>query len=221
MQNICINCNKLFSNKYNLKRHLDVCLLKNNYKCDFCEDTFSRNYLLLQHLNICKCKKYKEKINELETIIQELKLQITNKNIEQNNNITINDIDINIFSINNILEYGKGIGIFICNNNTLLQKIKFKNKKKKIIEYILNNTKYIDNGFLLIKFILNLLKNKIDELIDDKYSFIDENNILYNNHTKRILNIKNIEINEIILENKENLLYNEIIKVINNKIIYN
>ena len=47
----------LFSNKYNLKRHLDVCLLKNYYKCEFCEDTFSRNYLLLQHLNICKCKK--------------------------------------------------------------------------------------------------------------------------------------------------------------------
>ena len=98
MQNNCINCNKLFSNKYNLKRHLDVCLLKNYYKCEFCEDTFSRNYLLLQHLNICKCKKYKEKINELEDIIQELKIQIIN----QDKNIIINDIDINIFSINNI-----------------------------------------------------------------------------------------------------------------------
>ena len=65
----------------------------------------------------------------------------------------------------------------------------------------------------------NDVQNKINELIDDKYSFIDENNILYNNHTKRMLNIKNIEINEIILENKENLLYNEIFKVIINKII--
>ena len=157
MQNNCINCNKLFSNKYNLKRHLDVCLLKNYYKCEFCEDTFSRNYLLLQHLNICKCKKYKEKINELEDIIQELKIQIIN----QDKNIIINDIDINIFSINNILEYGKSIGIFICNNNTFLQKIKFKNKKKKIIEYILNNITYIDNGLMLIKFVLNILKNKI------------------------------------------------------------
>jgi hypothetical protein len=216
MQDICKNCNKLFSNKYNLKRHLDICLLKNNYKCEYCDDTFSRNYLLSQHLNICKCKKYKDKIDELEKINEELKMQINN---HFNKNININDIKINNFSIFDILDYGKSIGLFICSNNFLLKKIELKNKKKKIIQYMLNDIIYVDNGFILIQYLLKLLKNKIIELINEKYSFIDENNILYNEHTKRILDIKNIELDEILVNNKTNKLYNEIIKIILDNII--
>jgi hypothetical protein len=213
-ENVCKNCKKLFSNKYNLKRHNDICInkkVKNLYKCEYCEDIFSRNYLLIQHIIICKCKRYKDKIDELEKIIIDLKLKINS--IEDINNINISeeDININLFSIYDILEYGKSIGLFICiQNSNILKKIKIKSKKKKYIKYNINNQNYKDDGLCLIQYILNLLKNQIINIINDKFSIITDKDILHNNHIKRILNIKNIEIDEIINENKKNNLYEEI-----------
>ena len=211
--NICENCNKQLSTKYNLKRHLDTCN-KIIFQCEYCDINFSRKSLLLKHYDKCKCKELKEQILELTKKIIELENIIYKNNIVTNNNIDINDINIKNFSIFDILEYGTSIGLFICNNSILLKKIKFKNKRKNIIEYNINNICYNDKGIFLIQFIINILKNKIIEFIENKYDFIDSNNILYNEHTKRLLNIKNTEIDEIINKKKNNNLYKEIFTII-------
>ena len=217
---LCNNCNKYFSNKYNLKRHLDICGKDKKYFCIFCETYFSRSYLLTQHFKICKCKFYKEKIIELENINKEL-IEKISKYESDNDNISLDDINVINFNITDILEYGKSIGTYICSNsyNNLLKKISLKNKKRKIIQYKIDNIIYNDNGLNLVIFVLTKLKDKIIELINDKYHFIDKDNILYNEHTKRIINIKNIEIDEIIEYNKQNELFEEIIKVIYDYII--
>lgn len=92
---VCVYCNKIFSNKHNLKVHKNTakyCLKLHNEEqglnndvvinqCDSCKKTFTSKQTLLYHLKICKkvlaleLKNYYEKyIHELEeTKNQEIK----------------------------------------------------------------------------------------------------------------------------------------------------
>lgn len=216
MSNICKNCNKYFSSKYTLERHIkNVCnrsdIIKN--KCEYCEKVFSRSYLLIKHNENCKIKEYKKKINNLEKEIEELK-DIIIKYENNEINITENDFILDNFNIYDLLDYGNSLAIYICNNSNILKKISIKDKKKKIIEYVINNNKYRDNGLNLIFFIIKIFKNKIIEDISDKYNI----NNISNEHIKRMFNIKNNEINEILIK-KKNKLYYEMMNIIMNNIV--
>ena len=229
--NKCQYCNKDFSTKYNLKRHNNICNNKNNicnnenniinneniinnkFKCEYCESIFSRKYLVTRHYNNCKIKELKDKINELETQINELNNKLTKY---ENNEIKISEDDLKVdnLSLYDILDYGNSFAIYICNNSSILKKILIKDKKKKIIEYTIHNNKYRDKGMFLIFFIIKNFKDKIINIISDKYKNIDENN----EHIRRIFNIKNIEINEILMK-KKNKFYYEVINILIDNII--
>jgi hypothetical protein len=217
--NICQNCNKSFSTKYNLKRHNVICNNINTYKCEFCESIFSRKYLITSHYNKCKTKEFKEKINILEKKIDELNNKLTK--YENNEfNITEEDFNTDNLTIYDILDYGNSFAIYICNNSNFLKKISIKDKKKNIIEYIIHNNKYRDKGFFLVFFIIKIFKDKIINIISDTYKNININiNIDDNNeHITRIFNIKNIEINDILIK-KKNKFYYEIINILIDNII--
>jgi uncharacterized Zn-finger protein len=71
MDNQCNICMKIFSNKYNLKKHnnkINPCILNNIFKCDICQKVFSKNQSLQKH------KKYPcKKITSDEVIIEKEK----------------------------------------------------------------------------------------------------------------------------------------------------
>jgi len=88
--NKCNNCLKVFSNKYNLARHLNICKgIIANKKCCFCNKEFKHLSSKNIHLKTCSFK---------------------NKVIDENNSHT--NININIGTINNITNNNINIVVF-------------------------------------------------------------------------------------------------------------
>jgi uncharacterized Zn-finger protein len=74
----CNLCNRIFSNKYSLERHINKknkCNLKTEYKCKICNKSFKSNRNLKYHINNDACKKIMIK-NDDEIKSEKLKNEI-------------------------------------------------------------------------------------------------------------------------------------------------
>jgi len=87
----CINCKKIFSTKFNLKRHLNTCkgeLLPN--QCLYCKKIYSSPSAKCKHLKICKHKPIEE-IKEGDIINSTINSNNTTNNTTNNIQNTFND----------------------------------------------------------------------------------------------------------------------------------
>lgn len=102
----CEKCNKIFSSKQYLNKHLLICKgVSNPLECHFCHKILANSCSKSRHLKICKDK---EKSKELIIIEKEDNKLILNDNSHQiiNNNITNNNITNNNITYNiNLVSY--------------------------------------------------------------------------------------------------------------------
>ncbi len=133
----CPNCNKLYSRKFTLTRHMDkYCKLSNEVtnnennnkttQCSYCNKIFSRSDSLKRHLNICKTllkfekqkediflalvekiEKQNDRLMILENENQKLKQKINNTGSVINNINSNNTINNNTQNIINIVAFGE------------------------------------------------------------------------------------------------------------------
>jgi hypothetical protein len=92
IDNMCTHCNKNYSNKYNLNKHLKTCKMKIDYD----------NQLKIDHLQEIVSKQEKDK-DDLKKKVDELANQA-----ETNTNITVNNTNTNTNSNNVINIYNAG-----------------------------------------------------------------------------------------------------------------
>lgn len=187
--------------------------------CKSCEKLFLKECNFNKHRLTSKmCNKVEELMNknkELLDIIEKLK-KTKVEGDDEVENIVIDDLAIEKLTIMDLIEYGKGIAKFIIKYSNIINKLVIKNKR--IMIYKIDNKMYKDNGNKLVYFIIFNYQDKILNFLKDKYENLD----VFNDHIKRMLNIKNIEINEILSKtNINNDLSNEIINYIfeNDKMI--
>lgn len=209
----CDYCKMEFSQKDNLKRHIQSCKL---YEY---EQLFSKEKT-----------KYEEIINQLTADNKELKKEVSilkedkdnllTKIFEQNSNskqkniinnttnnfniigITTEDLKTNDLKINDIMDYGNSIANYVLNSTNCSNKVKLKDRARKLIEYGIDNVKYDDKGRRLIIFIISTYKDKIIDLLKKTYNNELDTMSEYNEHLKRLKNIRDNEMNEIIIEEK-------------------
>jgi len=171
----CEKCNKLYSNKSNLNRHLNRCGFNIKYTCEYCNLELTEKENLKRHLLTCKRYEYKllfdeekkkyekekkddgeeikmlkientnlkERIKELEKYLNILsnikKEKIINNTTNNNNiniiNITIDDLNTNGLKIKDLMSYGNGIANYVLNSTEIQDKIKLRDKARKLIEY--------------------------------------------------------------------------------------
>lgn len=114
-ENICIKCNKIFSTKYTLKKHINICKgVSNALICHYCNKLFSFSSCKAVHIKKCKMK-YDNKNNNQNNEILDIHSTsniITNNNNNNtiNNNTTTNNITNN--TINNNQTINNNIIIF-------------------------------------------------------------------------------------------------------------
>lgn len=215
---ICEFCNKSYTRKDNLKRHLTKCKKKDSFELIKKENEIMKKELL--KLMNKKCKIHP---NTLKKICRDNGIMIDNSNINSHNtnNITNNTVNNNTI---NIIGFGfEGMDI----DKTLTKKEKIKILKYggsslyKFVEYIHFNDKYPQYQNIAItnlnnpyaykydsrkqKFIACLKDELLDELIDTRILDIDEfyniyGNKIDDNKKKAIENLINgktiIEMNE-------------------------
>lgn len=95
--NVCNNCKKEYSNKYNLLRHNEKpCKVKEIHKCIKCEKILSSKQRLLSHLDVCKednSKKHPQNsIQQINKKIEEMSDEL--EKLKNNPNTTTNNITI-------------------------------------------------------------------------------------------------------------------------------
>jgi hypothetical protein len=93
--NICINCNKLYSTKYNLKVHMIICNNTNN------QTIINENNIQLEELKKMFEKKLEEQQKKIDELSQQSESNISAENITVNNTTTNN-------TTNNIIIYNVG-----------------------------------------------------------------------------------------------------------------
>ena len=97
----CEKCNKIFSSKQYLNKHLLICKgVSNPLECHFCHKILANRGSKSTHLKICKEKEISKELiiiekEDNELILNDNSHQIINNNIT-NNNITNNNITYNI-----------------------------------------------------------------------------------------------------------------------------
>jgi hypothetical protein len=162
--------------------------------CEFCEKTFKKKFNFDNHKKTSLiCIKFENTLKELEELKKEKKLPI----------ITKNDLFENKLTNLDLVSYGDSIADFIINKTNIKDKIRLIDYTRKIINYNIDTKIYQNRGYHLIMFCIKHLKNNICELINNTY----KDNQFPNEHTKRMINIATIELNEI---NQESILFKEI-----------
>ena len=163
----CEFCNKIFSNKYNLKRHKENTVLckkkqetQNEFICTYCDKSYSSEKKLNKHQLICEKKNTKNIENLIETHnskINNIKIEYEKK-LEEQKFIISEKYELQIKKLNEIIKHNE-IEYEIkleeqtnkfnekINNNL----IKFKKEKMKILEeynllLINNNQKIVQNN---------------------------------------------------------------------------
>ena len=228
---ICEYCNIEFTQKENLKRHLLICkkyeyiTIYNEERQKYEEEIKElkqKNELLIQNnINLLKEKEElkKERDEYLNIILNNKKIiNNTTNNNNTNNisiiNITIEDLNINGLRVHDLMEYGNSIANYVLRQTDIQNKIKLKDKARKLIEYSIEDKKYNDKGRKLIIFIVKNYEDKIMKLLRDTYgNNLDLDNIpIFNSeHLKRLKNIRDNELREIIIEERtDNQLGREI-----------
>jgi hypothetical protein len=201
----CVDCDKIFSNMSNLKRHMKTCKGIDNLQCDVCLKVFKNKKTKKNHLKNANCKPCQRMANI-----------INNNNITNNN--TTNNITNNTTNNYNIqLNFGKEDLTELCHEKEYLTRMEknIRSGKYAIInslKQIYFNDKYPYNKTLkkmnkndalvhvhvngewevrLLKDIFKPVNNKIEnyhktyfDLLQEKYEDIDDpkrlNNLLGN-----------------------------------------
>ena len=181
--------------------------------CKGCDKNFLKENTYVRHLEkSVACSRVEDLIKENEKLRGENIVLKKMKKVEKLENIELHELNINKLEALDLIEYGTGIAKFIINKTNIIEKIILKEKKRRLLIYKIENTIYKNYGEELIYFLINNYKDKIKYYLENLYGNIREEDFLYNEHIKRMLNIKNIELLEIL--NKENInnnLGNEII----------
>ncbi len=169
---ICDKCNKDFASNNSLKRHINrkkPCdIVENNeYICAYCDRNYTSKFNLKTHTNNCKAKKQKEEkeryaklekenaelkvaLEEKDNIIENLKKQIEELQINQINNITNcrdiinhndiinNDITNNDITNNTFINYNITINDYRTPNikDTIIDE---KEIKSQFLKYFMEN----------------------------------------------------------------------------------
>jgi hypothetical protein len=212
----CEYCKHDFTQKYNLTTHLLTCKQYEYFKKfekerkDYEEDI---KILKIENTNL------KERIKELENFLSVLsnmkKEKIINNNTTNNNiniiNITIEDLNINGLKIQDLMSYGNSIANYVLNSTELQDKIKLRDRARKLIEYSIENKKYNDKGRKLIIFIIKNYEDKIIKLLKDTYGADLDEMSIFNEHLNRLKHIRDNELREIIIDERtDNQLGREI-----------
>lgn len=108
----CINCDKIFSNMSNLKRHMKICKGYDDLQCKICLKVFKNKKTKKNHLKTGNCKPCQRMTNI-----------INNNNITNNttNNITNNITNNNITNIQ--LNFGKEDLSELCEESDYIKKM--------------------------------------------------------------------------------------------------
>jgi hypothetical protein len=139
-ENLCLKCYKVFSSKYTLKRHDDICKgVSSSLVCQYCNKIFAYNSSKLIHIKKCKIKKIQNEKSNEEIIIHNNN-QILN-NCTFNNNTTINNtINNNIIVFDPINVNGTTLKTDHINLDFISRLLKIKEKdvltlyKKKLFD---------------------------------------------------------------------------------------
>ena len=150
------------------------------------------------------------------------KEKIINNNTTNNNtnnisiiNITIEDLNINGLRIHDLMDYGNSIANYVLRQTDIQDKIKLRDRSRKLIEYSIEDKKYNDKGRRLIIFIMKNYEDKIIKLLRDTYGENLDNMSIFNEHLNRLKNIRDNELKEIIIEERtDNQLGREIFETL-------
>jgi hypothetical protein len=111
--------------------------------------------------------------------------------------------------------YGNSIANYVLNSTEIQDKIKLRDKARKLIEYKIEDKKYNDKGRKLIIFIIKNYEDKIIKLLKDTYGADLDEMSNFNEHLSRLKNIRDNEMREIIIEERtDNQLGKEIFETL-------
>ena len=224
----CEYCEIEIYEKENLKRHLLMCKeYEIKTRVIELEKEIKRlkveNGLLVEkNLNLDKEKGElkKERDEYLKIILNNKK--IINNNTTNNNtnnisiiNITIEDLKVNDLRIHDLMNYGNSIANYVLSQTDIHDKIKLRDRSRKLIEYSIEDRKYNDKGRKLIIFIVKNYEDKIIKLLRDTYGENLDSMSVFNEHLSRLKNIRDNELKEIIIEERtDNQLGREIFETL-------
>ena len=223
----CEFCEKIFSRKYNLNRHLQICKKNLKDNVDSIKDNDKLNFIL-------------ERLKNLENENEKLKKQMkkTNKNTQPNININQNNINpninINVVNNNNIVNFndmnynnvdkklfvgpildrrlfGKAIilkmieNIYINENLPEYQNLVITDKNRGYVK-IYNNGKWKTDNIKTIDLVLNGIVEHSKVIIDELYEIYLNNNQVKNrlSTSEKYINYCDLDHLEDLKEEQEN-----------------
>ena len=111
--------------------------------------------------------------------------------------------------------YGNSIANYVLNSTEIQDKIRLRDKARKLIEYSIEDKKYNDKGRKLIIFIIKNYEDKIIKLLKETYGADLDEMSNFNEHLSRLKNIRDNEMREIIIEERtDNRLGKEIFETL-------
>ena len=156
----------------------------------------------------------KEKGEYFKLLINSKRERVIN-NTTNNNisiiNITLDDLKVNELRIHDLMEYGVSIANYVLKQAAISDKIRLRDRARKLIEYSIDDTKYHDKGRKLVIFIVKNYEDKIIKLLKDTYGTNLDDMSNFNEHLNRLRNIRDNELREIVIEERtDNQLGKEI-----------
>jgi hypothetical protein len=222
---ICEYCKHEFTQKYNLTTHLLICKSYEYFKIyteekKKYEDEIS--ILKLENINLREklVEITKEKNEYFKLLMNNKKTKVINNTTNNNNNIsiiniTIEDLNAKELKIHDLMNYGNSIANYVLNSTELQEKIKLRDRARKLIEYSIEDKNYNDKGRKLIIFIVKNYEDKIIKLLKDTYGADLDEMSTFNEHLNRLKNIRDNEMREIIIEERtDNQLGKEIFETL-------